>query len=68
MDSALLEPETREWTATELRSIPALQRDAILAEAAERAYDDYRLNSDLTDFEAFREGDLHGRSFNTETR
>jgi hypothetical protein len=50
------------WTATELRKLPARQRDAILRAAARRAEELYRTNPELTGFEAFGEDDLHGES------
>ncbi len=68
MSTAMLEPETREWTAARLRKLAPEQRDEILAAAAEEAFEDYTRDFDLTDFEAYREGDLHGRSSNTEPR
>ncbi len=48
--------------AVELRSLPAVERDAILAEAALQAEQEYRSNPHLTDFEAFSQEDLHGES------
>jgi hypothetical protein len=50
------------WTAAELRQLPAKQRDAILSEAAKLAEGEYRSNRELTGFEAFSEDDLHGQS------
>jgi hypothetical protein len=50
------------WTATELRKLPASERDAILEAAAALADDIYRTDPELTDFEAFGEEDLHGES------
>ena len=52
----------KNWTAAELRKLPADQRDAILAAAAAFAEGIYRDDSQLTDFEAFGEEDLHGES------
>jgi hypothetical protein len=52
----------RAWTATELRRLPATERDDILAEAAALAESEYRSQPHLTDFEAFGEDDLHGDS------
>ena len=43
----------RNWTASELRKLPAHERDAILEAAAALAEADYRNNPDLTAFEAF---------------
>jgi hypothetical protein len=56
----------RTWTASELRKLPAEQRDAILKEAAILAEEEYKCNRELTAFEAFSEADLHGDSSNTE--
>ncbi len=56
----------REWTASELRRMPANERDALLAEAADRAVLDYEKNRELTDFEAFGKSDLHAHSANTQ--
>jgi hypothetical protein len=50
------------WKASELRKLPAAERDAILAAAAAQAENEYRSNTQLTDFEAFGEDDLHGKS------
>jgi hypothetical protein len=58
----------RRWTASELRRLPADQRDAILESAAELAEDDYRHDAELTAFEAFGKDDLYGDSASTETR
>jgi len=66
MSTATLEPETREWTAAKLRELAPEQRDEILAAAAECAFKYYTRDIHLTDFEAYREGDLHGNSSNTE--
>ncbi|MBI1918487.1 MAG: hypothetical protein HYS12_27665 [Planctomycetes bacterium] len=52
----------KNWTAAELRKLPADQRDAILAAAAALAEDLYRNDPELTDFEAFGEEDLYGES------
>ncbi len=52
----------KQWTAAELRSLPAEQRDAILQEAAALAEDIYRNDPQLTDFEAFALEDLHAES------
>jgi hypothetical protein len=50
------------WTVSELRKLPASERDAVLAAAAATAEYEYRTNASLTDFEAFGEDDLHGQS------
>lgn len=46
-------------TPTELRKMPREQRQAVLAAAAEMAEEDYRLDKELTGFEAFSEEDLN---------
>ena len=58
----------RRWTASELRKLPAHERDAILLAAAVLAEPEYRNNPELTAFEAFGKDDLHGESSNTEPR
>jgi hypothetical protein len=50
----------KNWTAAELRKMPADQRDAILAAVAAQAEDLYRNDTQLTDFEAFGEEYLYG--------
>jgi hypothetical protein len=62
-----LDPKLRTWTAAELRHLPSVERDAILAAAAVRANQDYCLDPELTAFDAFREEDLHGHSSSTQT-
>ena len=52
----------RAWKASELRRLPPAERDDILAKSAALAESDYRSKPQLTDFEAFGEGDLHGDS------
>jgi hypothetical protein len=42
--------------------VTPIRRDAVLAAAAERAEGEYRANTQLTDFEAIGEDDLHGTS------
>lgn len=59
---------TRRWTAAELRRLPADQRDAILAAAADQAAEEYRNDIALTAFEAFGEGDLYVHSSDTQPR
>ncbi len=68
MTTAELTPAAGHWTAAELRRLPAAQRDAILLAAAERAEVDYRRDGDLTAFEAFGPGDVHGYSSDTQPR
>jgi hypothetical protein len=60
--------QAKQWTAAELRKLPASQRDAMLAEAAAAAERDYRDDPQLTAFEAFGKEDLHGDSSAAETR
>jgi len=50
------------WKASELRELPAAERDAVLELAALQAEGEYRTNKELTDFEAFGEDDLDGHS------
>ncbi len=52
----------KNWTAAELRKLPAQQRDAILEAAFAVAEEIYRNNPELTDFEAFGEDDMYGES------
>jgi hypothetical protein len=52
----------KNWTAAELRKLPAQQRDAILEAGAALAEEIYRHDPSLTDFEAFGEEDLYGES------
>ncbi len=58
----------RSWTAAELRRLPAEERDAILAAAADLAADEYRNNAALTAFEAFGEEDLYVHSADAQPR
>ena len=59
---------TRPSTVTELRRLPADERDAILAAAAAIAAKEYESDPALTAFEAFGEGDLHVDSSDTQPR
>ena len=59
---------SKHWTASELRKLPLKQRSAILKAAAAMAEEDYRIDAELTSFDAFGKGDLHGASSSTETR
>jgi hypothetical protein len=52
----------RRWTASELRALPAAERDAILMAAAALAEADYRTDANVTAFEAFGEDDFHGET------
>ena len=67
MSPIQLNSAARQWTAAELRQLPPAQRDAILAAAAATAETEYRVNRQLTDFEAFGEDELHGDSSNADT-
>jgi len=67
MTSSTVESQRR-WTAAELRRLPAVERDAILAAAAALAADEYRKDAALTAFEAFGEGDLHVHTSDTRPR
>ncbi len=55
MSTILLDPETRVWSASELRRLTQEARDAILLAAAKLAESDYRHDESLTAFEAFGE-------------
>ena len=52
-------PNGHHWTAEELLKLPLEERDRILAAQAALAEEEYRTNRNLTDFEAFGEGDLY---------
>jgi acyl-CoA reductase-like NAD-dependent aldehyde dehydrogenase len=56
------------WTASELRRLPADERDRILAAAAALAAEEYRKDAALTAFEAFGEGDLYVHSSDARPR
>ena len=58
----------KRWTAAEMRKLPPKTRDAILEAASALAEEEYRRNTELTDFEAFCKDDIYGASSNTETR
>lgn len=57
-----LQRRKRYWTAAELRRMLPEKRDAILAASVTSAEKEYRLETQLTAFEAFSEADLHGDS------
>ncbi len=61
-------PTAKRWTASELRKLPAEERNAILEAAAALAEEEYRNNPELTAFEVFGKDDLYGESANTEAR
>ncbi|HEY7341335.1 MAG TPA: XRE family transcriptional regulator [Ktedonobacterales bacterium] len=52
-------PAEHRYTAVELMKLPREERNRILAEAAAEAAEEYRSNSELTEFEAFGEDDLY---------
>src|SRR5579859_3354353 len=54
----------KQWTAGELRKLPAELRDTILAEQAALLKAEYRNNPELTDFAAFGQDDLYVDSSN----
>ena len=58
----------RRGTASELRRLPAKERDAILAAAAALAVHEYRTDAELTAFEAFGKEDLHVDSSDAKPR
>ena len=58
----------KQWSPTELRKLPAIEREAILSAQAAHAEALYRNDAELTDFEAFGEEDLHVDSSNTESK
>ena len=66
--SATIAVPAQSLSAREIRKLPVDQRDAILQAAAALAESEYRTNRDLTAFEAFGKGDLHGTSTSTQTR
>ena len=51
--------EPHHWTAERVLKLPLEERDRFLAAQAALAKEEYRTNHDLTDFEAFGEGDLY---------
>ena len=67
MPKTNIKSKERAHTAAELRRMPAAERDAILAAAAEKAAKEYRSSKDLTAFEAFGKEDLYGSSSDSET-
>ena len=68
MPEPVTTPPEVAWTPTELRKLPRVERNAILAQAAAKAEHEYRTNRELTDFEAFGEDDLYGESSDAEPR
>jgi hypothetical protein len=62
MNSDKVSQLEKNWTATELRKLPAAQRDAILETAAALAEEIYRNDPQLADFEAFGEEEMYGES------
>lgn len=53
MNTPLSTPQRECLSPAELRRLPPAERDAVLAEAARLAEQDYRTIAELTDFEAF---------------
>ncbi|HZC04418.1 MAG TPA: XRE family transcriptional regulator [Ktedonobacterales bacterium] len=53
------QPEGRRYTARELMRMPREERNRILATAAAGAEQEYPTNPELTEFEAFGEGDFY---------
>jgi hypothetical protein len=62
MSAEQVAPTKKRWTASELRKLPPVERDAILAAAAAVAEAESRNNPQLTAFEAFGKDDLCGDS------
>jgi hypothetical protein len=62
------ETTSKQWTAAELLTLPLAQRDAILAQQADRAAADYASDPELTAFDAYGEHDLYVDSSDTQTR
>ena len=62
----MLPPDLRQFSAAELRKLPSAERDAVLETQAVQADAHYRGDRQLTNFEAFGEGDLHGDASPTE--
>ena len=68
MSTSKTETTRKRWTASEVRKLPAHERDAILEAAAQIAESEYRNNPELTAFEAYGEDDLHGDSSDAQAR
>jgi hypothetical protein len=68
MSTANASAKPSAWSVEELRRMPPLQRDSILAAAADAAALEYEQDALLTDFEAFGAEDLHGESGDAQTR
>jgi len=68
MPKTELDPLARDWTAADLRRLPAHERDAILVAAAELAVEHYTHDPQLTAFEAFSGDDMHRHSSDTQPR
>jgi hypothetical protein len=58
----------KRWTATELRRLPAHEREVVLQAAAKQAKAKYRTDPELTAFEALGKDDVHVDSASTQTR
>ena len=68
MSPITAKPRSGPWTAAELRQLPAPERDAILAAAADAAAPEYEGDASLTAFEAFGNNDLHADSTDARSR
>jgi hypothetical protein len=66
MSQRVTDTTKKRWKPSELRKLPAEERDAILEAAAALAEADYRDDPQLTAFEAFGKDDLHVDSSSTE--
>jgi hypothetical protein len=62
MASIEITSNLRNWTAAELRKLPAEQRDTILEAQANIAAELYLNDPELTAFETYGEDDLYGDS------
>ena len=60
MNHPQVTPDRQRLSAAELRKLPASERASILEDQAKAAEELYRNDRNLTDFEAFDEGDLDG--------
>ena len=58
LDNEPITHSERIWTASELRKLPAAERDAVLLAAAALAEAEYRNGPELTAFDAFGDDDL----------
>jgi len=56
------------WMTSEVRRVPARERDAIARAAAKQVDAEYRSNPELTAFEVLGKDDLHVDNASTERR